>query len=230
MTQDQISSYIKSGSEDAIVEDVVSDVESDCDNANHQHGPNCSHGHHGEEDDEDEDSQAHQISAGGRVITRNEKKARKILFKLGLKPIPDIDRVTIKRAKNIIFAISNPEVYQLPNSDTYIIFGEAKFEDVSSQWQNAAAAVNKASAATQKPTAASSMSAAASTIGVSAAASVQEMADDEEDASAIVDETGVDAKDIDTVMKQASVSRAKAVAALKEHENDIVNAIMALSM
>lgn len=41
------------------------------------------------------------------------------------------------------------------------------------------------------------------------------------------DATGVDAEDIETVMKQAPCSRNKAIAVLKEHNGDIVNAIMA---
>ena len=41
-----------------------------------------------------------------------------------------------------------------------------------------------------------------------------------------VDETGIEAKDIELVMSQANVSRAKAVRALKNNSNDIVNAIM----
>jgi len=41
-----------------------------------------------------------------------------------------------------------------------------------------------------------------------------------------VDESGIEAKDIELVMSQASVSRAKAVRALKNNQNDIVNAIM----
>jgi nascent polypeptide-associated complex subunit alpha len=49
--------------------------------------------------------------------------------------------------------------------------------------------------------------------------------DDEED----VDEAGLEDKDIQLVMQQASVSRKKAVKALKENDNDIVNSIMALS-
>lgn len=40
------------------------------------------------------------------------------------------------------------------------------------------------------------------------------------------DESGVEQKDIDLVMTQAGVSRAKAVAALKTSGNDIVSAIM----
>ena len=44
-----------------------------------------------------------------------------------------------------------------------------------------------------------------------------------------VDETGVDAKDIDLVISQASCSRAAAVKALKNNDGDIVNAIMELT-
>lgn len=42
-----------------------------------------------------------------------------------------------------------------------------------------------------------------------------------------VDATGIDEQDINTVMQQTSCSKAKAVKALKEHNGDIVNAIMA---
>jgi nascent polypeptide-associated complex subunit alpha len=41
-----------------------------------------------------------------------------------------------------------------------------------------------------------------------------------------VDESGIEPKDIELVMSQASVTRAKAVRALKNNQNDIVNAIM----
>lgn len=41
-----------------------------------------------------------------------------------------------------------------------------------------------------------------------------------------VDETGLEAKDIELVMSQAACSRAKAVAALRDNGSDIVNAIM----
>ena len=44
------------------------------------------------------------------------------------------------------------------------------------------------------------------------------------------DETGVGERDIELVMSQTQVSRAKAVKALKENDCDIVNAIMDLSM
>jgi nascent polypeptide-associated complex subunit alpha len=55
-------------------------------------------------------------------------------------------------------------------------------------------------------------------------------AEEEEEDGEEVDDTGLEAKDIELVMAQANVSRKKAVKALKENDNDLVNSIMALSM
>ncbi len=71
--------------------------------------------------------------------TRSEKKARKAMAKLGLRPIQGILRVTIRKSKNILFVIQKPDVYKSPASDTYIVFGEAKIEDLSQRAQIAAA-------------------------------------------------------------------------------------------
>ena len=56
-----------------------------------------------------------------------------------MKPVPGVLRVTIKKSKNILFVISKPDVFKSPNSDTHVIFGEAKIEDLSAQAQQAAA-------------------------------------------------------------------------------------------
>merc|ERR1712119_115929 len=70
---------------------------------------------------------------------KNEKKARKVLSKLGLKVVSGVNRVTIRKSKNILFVINNPDVMKNPATDSYIIFGEAKIEDLSQQAQFAAA-------------------------------------------------------------------------------------------
>ena len=44
----------------------------------------------------------------------------------GLKQVPGVSRVTIRKSKNILFVINRPDVYKSPASDTYIVFGEAK--------------------------------------------------------------------------------------------------------
>ena len=53
---------------------------------------------------------------------------------------------------------------------------------------------------------------------------------EEDDDEGDVDESGVEPKDIELVMTQASVTRSKAVNALKKAEGDIVSAIMELTM
>ncbi|KAF4521312.1 hypothetical protein B566_EDAN002316 [Ephemera danica] len=139
--------------------------------------------------------------------SRGEKKARKIMSKLGLKPVTGVNRVTIRKSKSILFVINKPDVYKNPASDTYIVFGEAKIEDLSQQAQVAAAEKFKA------PEVSPSGEAGGST---TVPAPIQEESEEEE-----VDETGVDPKDVDLVISQANVSRAKAIKALKNNQNDI---------
>ena len=152
--------------------------------------------------------------------SRGEKKARKLMSKMGLKQIPGVSRVTIRKSKSILFVIAKPDVYKNPSSDTYIIFGEAKIEDMSQQAQMEAAQKFKNADAPQ-PTELG---------GQGTTGSGPDPIPEEEDENEEVDETGVDAKDIELVMSQANVSRPKAVKALKNNNNDIVNAIMYLTM
>jgi len=151
--------------------------------------------------------------------SRGEKKARKSMSKLGLKQVTGISRVTIRKSKNILFVVAKPDVYKNPNSDTYIVFGEAKIEDMSQQAQMEAAQKFKAAEAPQP----SEMGGQGTTNNP---APIPEEEDDGED----VDDAGVEEKDIELVMSQANVSRVKAVKALKSNNNDIVNAIMHLTM
>ncbi|ULU09448.1 hypothetical protein L5515_000183 [Caenorhabditis briggsae] len=52
--------------------------------------------------------------------------------------------------------------------------------------------------------------------------------DDNEDVEE--DSTGIEEKDIELVISQANTTRNKAIRALKDADNDIVNAIMSLTM
>ncbi|KAF8683877.1 hypothetical protein HU200_044817 [Digitaria exilis] len=151
-------------------------------------------------------------ASGKSKQSRSEKKSRKAMLKLGMKSITGVSRVTVKKSKNMLFVISKPDVFKSPNSDTYVIFGEAKIEDLSSQLQTQAAEQFKAPDLSQ-------MISKPETSGVS------QEDNEEED----VDETGVELKDIELVMTQASVSRPKAVKALRAANGDIVSAIMELT-
>ncbi|XP_073064223.1 nascent polypeptide-associated complex subunit alpha-like protein 2 [Primulina eburnea] len=184
-------------------EPLVEDVKEDDDNED-------------EADDSDDEGDDKEDGTQGSKQSRSEKKSRKAMLKLGMKPVTGVSRVTIKRTKNVLFFISKPDVFKSPNSETYVIFGEAKIEDLSSQLQSQAAQQFR------MPDMGSVM--AKSGIGAATAGHVH--ADDEEEE---VDETGVEARDIDLVMTQAGVSKAKAVKALKTHDGDIVSAIMELT-
>jgi nascent polypeptide-associated complex subunit alpha len=182
------------------------------------------------EDDSSDDSEVEevgegQLPAGSTVIhNRNEKKARKALEKLHLTRIPGITRVTLRRPKNILFVINNPEVYKSPNSNTYIVFGEAKIEDVNATAQQAAAA-QLAQAGAEGDHAGHNHGEPSKAVDAADAKK-----DEEEDDGEEVDAEGIEDKDIELVMTQANVSRKKAIKALKENDNDIVNSIMALSI
>jgi len=146
--------------------------------------------------------------------SRSEKKARKAMSRLGLKVVSGVTRVTIRKSKNILFVINKPDVYKSPAGDTHIVFGEAKIEDLSQQAQVQAAEKFKA----PEP------------VHTAISESKTEPAEAEESDDEEVDATGVEEKDIELVCQQSNVSRKKAIKALKGNDNDIVNAIMELTM
>ncbi|CEJ86739.1 Putative ATP synthase D chain [[Torrubiella] hemipterigena] len=179
-------------------------------------------------DDSDvEDAGETELPAGSTAVihNRNEKKARKALEKLHLTRVPGITRVTLRRPKNILFVINNPEVYKSPNSNTYIVFGEAKIEDINATAQ--AAAAQQLAAAAEAEHAGHNHGEAGHSHDHAHEAKKEE---EEEDDGEEVDAEGIEDKDIELVMTQANVSRNKAIKALKENDNDIVNSIMALSI
>merc|ERR1712144_168363 len=157
--------------------------------------------------------------AGGKgKQSRSEKKSRKAMAKLGMKPVPGIIRVTVKKSKNILFVIKEPDVFKTSSDNpkapaTYIVFGKAEIEDLSAQATSAAVEQFKAPGAGLD-------------VAAEDAPKIEAVDGDDE-----VDEDAgdLDENDIELVVKQACVSKAKAIKALKQNDNDVVNAIMALS-
>merc|ERR1712230_226341 len=148
---------------------------------------------------------------------RAEKKSRKAMQKLGMKPVGGIIRVTVKKSKNILFVIKEPDVFKTsadnPKSPaTYVVFGKAEIEDLSAQATSAAVEQFKAPTSME--------------VGGDDAPK-NEILDADDDGDE--DPGDLDENDIELVVKQAGVSKAKAIKALKQNDNDVVNAIMALS-
>jgi len=180
------------------------------------------HSDHDHEHDHDDDPTS--AAALDKIQSRSERKARKALLGLGLKKVPGITRVTLRRPKNVLFVLASPDVYKSPNSDCYIVFGEAKIEDMNSQAQLSAA----------QQLASGGGGGGVANLESSPAGAEGDEDDDMPELEAPeddgpVDETGVDPKDIELVMAQVNCSRAKAVRVLKESGGDLINAIMAAS-
>lgn len=147
----------------------------------------------------------------------------------------------------ILFVIQHPDVFSSPASDTYVIFGEVSMQSrhaspclmhVSASSPNLAVCIAPGLSCTHVPAtflqakiedlSAQAQSAAAQQFSKPEPMPIENKAgpapadDDDEE----VDEAGVEPKDIELVMTQASVSRSKAVKALKTADGDIVSAIM----
>lgn len=159
------------------------------------------------------------------TINRAERKARRMMEKLGSKKVPGISQVVLKMrgggARGGVFTIAAPDVFE--KNGSYIIFGEARQGGGgagSTQAQQAQAiqqlaALAKSDGGIEMP--------AVDAVAEGDSATVEEV-----DAAA-VDASGLEEKDIDLVITQAGCSRAKAVQALKDNDGDLVNAIMSLT-
>merc|ERR1711912_99003 len=176
-----------------------------------------------EEDSTDDDMPEMEDGEGGDTSgkgkqSRSEKKSRKAMQKLGMKPVPGIIRVTVKKSKNILFVIKEPDVFKTSSDNpkspaTYIVFGKAEIEDLSAQATSAAVEQFKAPGSGLD-------------VGVEDAPKIEAVEGDDDGDE---DAGGLDENDIELVVKQAGVTKAKAIKALKSNDNDVVNAIMALS-
>ncbi|KAI5966196.1 EGD2 [Candida pseudojiufengensis] len=169
------------------------------------------------------------------ISNKNEKKARELIKKLNLKQIKGISRVTFKQRGNLIYAIDQPDVYRSA-AGTYVVFGEAKVDDMNQRIAEAQAqqaqqealtnAAKSNTTTTEEDKSPESITADLEKASLNNANKVEEV-DDEDDEE--IDESEFDPKDIALIVEQTHVSRAKAVKALKNHDGDMVNALMELS-
>merc|ERR1711898_44241 len=146
------------------------------------------------DDDMPEMEDTEEDAAGGKgKQSRSEKKSRKAMQKLGMKPVPGIIRVTVKKSKNILFVIKEPDVFKTSSDNpkspaTYIVFGKAEIEDLSAQATSAAVEQFKAPGALD---------------AVSEDVPKLEAADGDEEIDE--DPGDLDENDIELVVKQAGV-------------------------
>ena len=153
----------------------------------------------------------------GAKIQKGEKKARKVLAKLGMKNLQGTTRVTLRKKDGYIFVINNPTVMRSgEDGNSFAVFGEIQIDDPNARMQ-----MQKA-----QEMAAQAKAAAAATGAAAKDATPKDSGAGDGEA---VDETGVSAEHIGMVMEHVQCSRAEAVKALKENNNDMVSAVMSLT-
>ncbi|KAH8738700.1 hypothetical protein FG386_000491 [Cryptosporidium ryanae] len=187
---------------------------------------------------EDEEVTGSKVESGAvrHGNNKGERKNRKLIQKLGLKPMTDFEKIVIRGARGLSFQIVNPEVYAVPGSKSYIIFGDAKLEERNSTSQ-AAALATATSQLEQKLAAMKTTQEENNKQLSSHTASINEHNDhtaatclnNEDEAHENIDESDVDPANIDLVISQTGCSRSKAIQALKLNNNDVVEAILYLS-
>ena len=170
------------------------------------------------EHDHDHDDMPDLEEEGGeKGRSRGEKKCRKALLKIGMKAFPGVTRVTLRKRDGLIFSVNDPEVLRSEgDGKSFAVFGELKLEDANARMQQAEA--KKFADAQNAAAAAQAQAASSSKAGAKAA-----------DDSAPLSEEGVTANHIDMVMEHTQCSRNEAIAALRETNDDMIQAVMHLT-
>ena len=179
----------------------------------HVHGENCSHDHDHEDHDQEHEHEEHE----GDDLTgnRGEKKFRKAMSKMGLKPVTGINRVTIKKGKAFVISIDDPDVWKSPGSENaYIIFGEPNMDGLGGSAGQSE--VNQF----QSPVNPEGVQQPAQQVGTEQA---QEVSGED------VSEEGLTPDNIKMVMEYTKCTKTEAIKALRETNDDSVNAIMKLT-
>ena len=159
----------------------------------------------------------------GPKLNRGEKKCRKALLKLGMKKFEGITRVTLRKRDGYIFVINDPEVLKsAEGGNSFVCFGEIKVDDPNQRLQQAEAKrfAEQQAAAAQAPE----------------TAKVEEKpgkkgkkGKKKEDEGEAANEEGITPGHINMVMEHTGCTRNKAIEALRESGDDMINAVMMLT-
>ncbi len=172
------------------------------------------------EDSDEETPELGKQDKGERKVNKGEKKCKKALMKLGMKPVTGITRVTIKKSDEVVFAISNPDVLKSGTNDNcYVVFGQMAYEDPTMA-KATTEAKQFAKPEEKKPEEVKKEE---------GKAPVAEVKKEEEKEEAPESAEGLNPTNIEMVMSHTKCSRNKAIRALRETNDDMVNAILKLT-
>ena len=150
---------------------------------------------------------------GNPKLNRGEKKCRKALLKIGMRPFNGVTRVTLKRRDGMIFAVNDPEVLRSDgDGKSFAVFGQLQYEDQNARLQQQEAK-KFAEQALQNVQAQAPKDAKKADAGNEEALS----------------EEGLTPSHIDMVMDHTSCTRNEAIKALRASGDDMINAVMSLT-
>jgi len=185
---------------------------------------------------------AHTPGAGDASAkqSRSEKKSRKAMAKLGMKPVTGILRVTVKKQKNAMFVIAKPDVYKSPVSDTYVIFGHATIEDPTRNAVEQLESAAKAEQLAKETNAATTTPATNTPLATTTPAVPTEVTgtpkheEPKTETPIAVSATGTKEqaeyeKQVEAIMAQTGASKEVTIKTLEKHKGDAVSAIIELT-
>jgi len=155
--------------------------------------------------------------------------------KLGLKPFKGVTQVTMRQS-TILITISKPEVYKL--GESFVVFGNAQLRDLkkgsggdanidTAKLQEQVASITKQAQQAQSTT--TQTPSTTTTTAQTSTTTTTTTQTPSTTTTGTIDSTGVEESDIKTILEQVpTATRASAIAALKNHKGDLVNAIMQL--
>merc|ERR1719453_1000736 len=147
-------------------------------------------------------------------LNRNEKKARKVLKAAGMKELTGFTRIALRKRDGTLFVMNDPDVFQSSES-SYACFGELKYEDQNQRMQQMEAKKFQEQQAQMM----------AANAGKEEQKAASTPAADEAPES----EEGVSSGHIDMVMSHTSCTRNEAIRALRETNDDMIQAVMKLT-
>ena len=154
-------------------------------------------------------------TAGAKKPNKSEKKCKKALSKLGMKPVAGINRVTLKRKDGCIFSINNPEVLKSGTHDNcFVVFGEMKLDDPNLRMSQKEAKQYTEPVKEEKKE------------EVKKEETKKEGAKEAPESEEPLSDEGLDKGNLEMVMTHTKCTRNQAIKALRETKGDVVSAIM----
>ena len=157
--------------------------------------------------------------------SRGERKFKKAMMKMGLKPLEGFSRCTIKTGKNMMLYIDNPFVMTTGvNEHNYLIFGEAKiFDFKSALGKENMEKFRKGRDAVQNDAVPETVVEEPETEATQEATATPDVAEEEIDASLYSEE------DIASIIDYSKCDRKTALKALAKANGDVIDAISYVS-